>query len=102
MKHITFALMLLVVTSAHASSPEAWDEFRNDVESKCLIAAESYVRAANVTVDPFGSEEYGVAIVLGESKDSHLPLVLACLYNKQSHEATLYAETLLPLQDVTK
>lgn len=93
MKHVIFALMLLVVACAHASSPEAWKEFRNDVKSKCLTAAESYVRAANVTVDPFGSEKYGVAIVFGESNDSGSSVALVCLYDKQTKDVALYAKS---------
>ncbi len=93
MKFFVCGLTLLVATFANASSPEAWDNFRDDVKIKCQTASQMFVTKANVTVDPFGSEKYGVAIVFGESNDSGSAVALVCLYDKQTKDVALYAKS---------
>jgi hypothetical protein len=52
---------------ATASSPDAWDAFRKQVAKACAVAAD--LDAPAVTVDPFGTETYGLASVTGLADD---------------------------------
>ena len=64
------ALVLAVgfAAPASAASDDAWEQFRADVEDACLKAAEPMFETATATVDPFGSESYGLALVSGKAK----------------------------------
>lgn len=52
---------------ATASSPDAWEAFRQQVADACIIA--SGLGSAAVRVDPFGTESYGLASVSGLGDD---------------------------------
>lgn len=74
---------------AHASSDEAWDQFRKDVDAACRDLVEVPDNAqVQVNVDPFGSENYGAALVAvnfgAEGQD-----VMVCIYDKQRGDAEL-------------
>lgn len=80
-------LVLLASTSStitYASSEEAWKEFAKDVEKACKTATNSSIKNAKVTVDPFGSESYGLAIVRGKSAyNNKHKLEIICVYDKK-------------------
>jgi hypothetical protein len=52
---------------ATASSPDAWEVFRQQVANACVIA--SGLGSAVARVDPFGTESYGLASVTGLGDD---------------------------------
>jgi hypothetical protein len=49
------------------ASPEPWEQFRNDVERTCLAVAVS-LDQPKIFVNPFGTESYGVAMLIGAEK----------------------------------
>lgn len=72
-----------------ASSDEAWEEFRKEVDAACRELVEVPDNAqVQVNVNPFGSENYGAALVAvnfgAEGQD-----VMVCIYDKQSKDAEL-------------
>lgn len=73
----------LAVSPAAASSDDAWAALRKDVEKACKAeAGQDFVRPA-VIVDPFGSENFGLAIVTGRLKAGGKGSVI-CLYDKKT------------------
>ncbi|CAN7258320.1 hypothetical protein [Rhizobium sp. LjRoot254] len=73
-----------VPTFAQASSPDAWKEFNAQVEQKCAEAAADMFRKPQVAVDPVGSENFGLAIVFGRSKDVKGRAAVICVVNKKT------------------
>lgn len=69
----------LVAACATASSPDAWDIFRQQIEEQCTAA--SNLRDAEVRIDPFGTDSYGVASVAGLSDDGSEKTVI-CVARK--------------------
>lgn len=78
--------IVLAATPALSSSPDAWQEFAEDVKQKCLEATKDTIVEAGVAVDPFGSESFGLAIVSGFAKgvDEKIPVSRICVYDKQT------------------
>ena len=58
---------VVLAACATASSPDAWDTFRQQVADACVIA--SGFGSADVRVDPFGTETYGLASMVGLGED---------------------------------
>lgn len=86
LKSVILALALalaLTADAANASSSDAWETFRKEVEQKCLEAAKS-IASAKVVVDPFGSESYGLAIISGKAKAGNAPISQICVMNKRT------------------
>lgn len=92
------ALMLALVsplasTPALASSEDAWQEFRANVETACTEQIKALASSDGETVievNPFGSESYGVALIVqtlpDESADRYV-----CVYDKQTQKAEISA-----------
>lgn len=89
------SLSLLLHTSATlASSPEAWEEFRNDVQEKCLLATLFYAQSMEPVgqlVDPFGSESYGFSIIQMQDKQTQELSLIVCAYDKITMKAEISA-----------
>ena len=82
------ALLALISTPAFASSDDAWAQFRTDVGAACLALVQG-PGTANVEVNGFGSEHYGVALVtLTSGAGSDL---MVCVYDKATKTAELSA-----------
>ncbi|UVC06755.1 hypothetical protein IHQ71_15990 [Rhizobium sp. TH2] len=77
---------------AQASSPDAWKEFNAQVEQKCAEAAADMFRKPQVAVDPVGSENFGLAIVFGRSKDVKGRAAVVCVVNKKTGVVELGTE----------
>ena len=92
------ALVLAVgfAAPASAASDDAWEQFRADVEAACLKAAEPMVETAKATVDPFGSESYGLALVNGKAKGAEADVSLICVYDKKTKTVEVGGE--LPVE----
>ncbi len=81
---ILAALAAFLPTTAPASSPDAWTQFRADVGSSCLAAVRrAGMRNPEVIVHPFGTQSHGIA-VLREGADKRI-----CLYNKRDKTVEL-------------
>ena len=80
----TFAAALTFGASAHASSPDAWKEFKAQVEQKCADAAKDMFRKPQVAVDPIGSESFGLAVVFGKAKQVKGRAAVICIVNKKT------------------
>lgn len=84
---------MLPAQPARASSDDAWEAFRADVALKCLAAAEATFVEAKATVDPFGSEHFGLALVTGNARGAEdTPIRAICVYDKQTQAAELGSE----------
>jgi hypothetical protein len=86
--------MIFSATIAGASSEDAWETFRADVADACRSLLEN-PDATLVEVNQFGSESYGVAILLVSQNDAP-PERLACVYDKKTGAAELTAPFGLP------
>jgi len=93
---VAVALVLLPIVESYAASPKAWEEFRIDVERACLALAVSLDRP-NVIVNPFGTESYGVAMLIGAEKGGEVE-TYACVYEKRTKRAELSAPFDSPIQ----
>lgn len=78
--------------AANASSPDAWKEFNAEVEQKCADAAKDMFRKPQVAVDPVGSENFGLAIVYGRSKEVKGRAAVVCVVNKKTGVTELGTE----------
>ncbi|ULR43004.1 hypothetical protein [Rhizobium sp. K102] len=76
------AALAFLAGAAHASSDEAWQQFAADVEAKCRKAAVALEKPA-VSVDPFGTAHYGLALVTGKPKGAKGLVAQICVYDKQ-------------------
>ena len=79
---------VILAACATASSPDAWETFRQQVAGACTAAAG--VNSPVVTVDPFGTETYGLASVTGLGADGAERTVI-CVVRK-SPDGVLNAE----------
>lgn len=80
------AVTLAGIGTAAASSEDAWAEFAAEVEDACRAATTDYFTDAEVVVDPFGSESYGLAIVSGEAAS------IVCVCDKQTQAVEIGGE----------
>jgi hypothetical protein len=90
-----FACSLLAGMSGaehvQASSPDAWEEFQQEVESSCVAASQGMLQVMSVTVDPYGSESYGFAVLTGFEKGNPKQRMLVCAYSKRDQRAEISA-----------
>lgn len=86
MRPIILALSgLLFAGAAMASSDEAWEEFRAEVKESCAALADDN---AQIEVNPFGSESYGIAMITVDYDDDKQERMV-CIFDKQSKEAEI-------------
>lgn len=86
-------LTLLLATPAMADSPEAWEEWRAEVDAACR-ALVTDPGGIEIEVNPFGSEHYGVAIITLTTQAGSDRMV--CIFDKASKEAELTAAFAVP------
>ena len=79
---------VILAACATASSPDAWEAFRQQVADACTDAAG--LGSPVVAVDPFGTETYGLASVTGLGADGAERTVI-CVVRK-SPDGVLNAE----------
>ena len=85
------AITLVTVTGASASSDDAWAAFAAEVEQGCLAATGELFTEATATVDPFGSESYGLAIVTGTTSAGTTASTI-CVFDKQTKAVQIGGE----------
>lgn len=84
----TALVMLAGITfagGALASSDEAWEEFRAEVKESCAALADD---DAQIEVNPFGSESYGIALMTVDHGNEPQERMI-CIFDKQSKEAEI-------------
>jgi hypothetical protein len=87
------AVALASCTSACAASDDAWEAFRKDVADKCQAAATDLFVDPVATVDPFGSESYGLALIRGKAKGAETTEIAAiCVYDKKTKAVEIGGE----------
>ena len=87
-------VLMMAARPSAASSPDAWDEFRQKVATNCVaLAVAGNFRAATAQVDPFGTESYGVALVTGTLKKGVGPASVICVMDKKTGKAELSGES---------
>lgn len=74
-----------------ASSADAWEEFQQDVERACREASKGVITPEVVQVDPYGSESYGFAVLVGPEVGASGMKLVACAYDKVSQKAEISA-----------
>lgn len=90
------SVSLISVTLAHsaafASSDDAWEAMRADVSAKCLAAAAASIETPSAVVDPFGSQNFGLALISGKQMGAEGTVTQICVYNKQTKAVELGGE----------
>jgi hypothetical protein len=79
---------VVLAACATASSPDAWEAFRQQVSDACVAA--TGFDTPLVSIDPFGTESYGLASVTGLADDGTERMVI-CVVRK-SPDGVLDAE----------
>lgn len=74
-------------TTAQAASGDAWEEFQQEVELACRDASKDVITPEVVQVDPYGSESYGFAVLVGPEVGTTDLRLVACAYDKASQKA---------------
>ena len=86
---ISILAMASGIQHAQASSADAWEEFQQEVEKACLSAVGDRLLVGRVQVDPYGSESYGFAVMVGIEPGTSNERLVACAYGKQSQAAEI-------------
>ena len=91
MRIIRLALVPLTLSAplAHASSPDAWEEFRAAVEESCLARLPEALGTPTIFVEPTGTESFGIAAIEGLSPESKSQITYVCIYDKQKKTAEI-------------
>ena len=92
-------MLLLSASPALASSEEAWEQFRKDVETACTALAPQEGETA-IEINPFGSESYGAALLITTLADGGVDRYV-CIFEKKAGTAELTAP-FTPPQDVVE
>jgi hypothetical protein len=84
-------LLLVVGTSAIlpacASSGDAWQAMQQKVRAGCLAKANAMsLGKVDVTVDPFGTQSYGTAILIKRGAPRQASLAYVCVMDKNTGE----------------
>ena len=95
---IALAASPALALPALASSDEAWTQFRADVEKACTALAPTEGETA-IEINPFGSENYGAALLITTLADGGADRYV-CIYDKKAGTAELTAPFTQP-QDVS-
>jgi hypothetical protein len=83
-RYLAIVAFCVATAPALASSEDAWKELRAKVSKSCEKAVAGRLEKAQIDVDPFGSDSYGVAIARGVSTDAKAPRVIVCVFDKRS------------------
>lgn len=78
-----------------ASSDEAWEEFRAEVETACTALVPDEGGETVIEVNPFGSESYGAALLITTLPDGAADRYV-CIYDKEAKTAEITAPFLPP------
>lgn len=85
-------MMSFATVPALASSPDAWEEFASDVRAYCLAEAAPMFDAPQILVDPYGSESFGLALIIGPARGGGSSIAVICVYDKQTKAVEIGGE----------
>ena len=74
---------------AAAANDAGWDKFRESVATACTQAASTTLGDTVASVDPYGTDSYGLAIVRSVPSPE---LAMICVYNKTTGTVELGAQ----------
>lgn len=74
----------ILILKLKASAPDAWEEFRNDIKVKMESSIKDTLEEYTITINPFGTESYGVAIASGVNKEENKPMIIVGIYDKKT------------------
>ena len=90
------AIGLSAVTSAFASSGDAWQAMRDKMRAGCLAKARSMsLGRVEARVDPFGTHNYGTALLIKRGTPRTAELAYVCVMDKRSGEFEVGGEMTL-------
>ena len=95
------ALLVLVIgvsaiLPASASSEDAWQAMRQKVRGGCLAKANATgLGKVDVSVDPFGTQSYGTAILFKRGASRQASLAYICVMDKKTGEFEVGGELTL-------
>jgi hypothetical protein len=84
------------VLPASASSGDAWHAMRQRVRAGCMAKANSMTLGkVDVSVDPFGTESYGTAILIKRGTPRQASQAYVCVMDKKTGEFEVSGELTL-------
>lgn len=86
------AVLPFLATSAQASSDDAWAQFQTDVSKACVTAAKGLIDNGRALADPYGSQNFGLAVVTGKAKGAKVTISTICVYDKKIKRAEIGGE----------
>jgi len=86
------AFLVVAKTTAVASTPEAWTEFRQDVGNACREKVKGLLTTPKFLIDPLGSESFGIAVAYGSSRHDSKPRTIICVYDKKTKRVEISQE----------
>lgn len=78
--------LALIAGPALAASPDAWEEFRQKVQTTCAALVQE-PGTVTIEVNPFGSESYGAALVSVATPQATYRMI--CIMDKGTGQAEL-------------
>ncbi len=93
---LILALVLGTIMPASASSGDAWQAMRVMVRAGCLVKANAMsLGRVEVSVDPFGTQNYGTAILIKRGSPRNPYVAYVCVMDKQTGEFEVGGEMTL-------
>lgn len=74
---------------AQASSADAWQEYQQEVEQACRDAANASFMVRVALVDPYGSESFGYAVLIGMEQGATKESLVVCAYDLAAQKAEI-------------
>lgn len=81
------ATIMTAAQQAQASSDDAWAELEVAVRQACLNAVGGMITVNTINVDPYGSESYAFAVMVGPEQGAPADRVVVCAYDKFKQSA---------------
>jgi hypothetical protein len=93
---LVVAIGLSAIFPACASSGDSWQVTRQKVHAGCLAKAASMsLGKVEVSVDPFGTQHFGTAILIKRGSPRQLKLAYICVMDKKTGEVEVGGELTL-------
>ena len=93
---LILAIGLSAIMPASASSGDAWQAMRVKVRAGCLAKASAMsLGRVEVSVDPFGTQNYGTAILIKRGAPRQASLAYVCVMDKRTGEFEVSGELTL-------
>jgi len=93
---VVFVIGMTSISLASASSEDAWQVMRQQVHTGCLAKANSMgLGKVEASVDPFGTQSYGTAILIKRGTPKQASLAYICVMDKQTGKFEVSGELTL-------